>query len=168
MAQSTELEDRAAVADVIHEVARLYDEKRHADLNAIFTDDAEILYRYRGQRIDFSPPDGYKILKSFHDLCYFTQHLVSPHVLSVEGDRATARSPVHALHLQIRNDGSQNYWVIGATYSDEFQRVDGRWRMRKRLCVCPWIEGEFLSEGVRAYPTLPDYDVEEIAPPTGL
>lgn len=162
MVSESEVADRLAIVDVIQEVARAFDEKRHEDLNEIFSADAEILYRYRGQRLDFSPPDGYKVLKGFHDLCYFTQHLVSPHVLSVEGDAAKARSQVHALHLQIRNDGSHNHWVVGALYHDAFKRVEGRWRMSKRLCVCPWVEGEFQAEGVRVFPTLPDYDVEQL------
>jgi hypothetical protein len=163
MPQPDEATDRLAIAHTIQEVARGFDEKLHLEvLPQVFTEDASILYRLRGRRIDFSPPDGFPLFKSFHDLCYWTQHLVSPHVLTLGKDTATARTAVHALHLQIREDGSHNQWVIGATYHDDLVRDGGQWRIRKRLALCPWVEGDFLTEGVRSFPTLPDYDSETI------
>lgn len=155
--------DHIAIAHTIHEVARAFDEKLHDEvLPGTFTDNASILYRLRGQRIDFSMPGGLAQFKYFHDFCYWNQHLVSPHVLSIDGDTATARTPVHAAHLQIRNDGSHNHWVIAAVYHDELVREAGRWRIAKRLALCPYVEGDFLTEGVRSYPTLPDLDSETI------
>ena len=155
--------DQLAIAHTIQEVARAFDEKLHHELlPEVFTDDASVLYRLRGQRIDFSMPDGPGQVKYFHDLCYWTQHLVSPHVLSIDGDRATARTPVHALHMQVRNDGSHNQWVIGATYHDQLVRQGTQWRIAKRLAVCPYVEGDFLTDGVRSFPNLPDLDSETI------
>ena len=34
------------------------------------------------------------------------------------------------------------------------------WRIRKRKALCPYVEGDFLVEGVRLFPTLPDLDAE--------
>ena len=155
--------DRLDIAHTIQEVARAFDEKLHHEvLPQVFTDDASILYRLRGQRIDFSMPEGPGRVKSFHDLCYWTQHLVSPQILSIDGNRASTRTPVHALHLQIRNDGSHNQWVIGAVYHDELERQDGTWRIAKRLALCPYVEGDFLTEGVKAFPRMPDLDSDMI------
>lgn len=153
--------DRLAIIHTIQEVARAFDEKLHHEvLPQVFTDSAVVLYRLRGNRIDFSMPDGPAKVKSYHDLCYWTQHLVSPQVMSIDGDQATARTPVHALHLQIRNDGSHNQWVIGAVYHDDLVRQEGQWRIAKRVALCPYIEGDFLSEGVKSFPSLPDLDAE--------
>lgn len=161
MAQVGEANDQLAIMHTIQEVARAFDEKLHdALLPKVFTDKASILYRLRGKRIDMSMPDGLEVFKFFHVGCYWTQHLVSPHVLSIDGDRAKARTPVHALHLQIRDDGSHNHWVIGAVYHDELVRQGGMWRIDKRLALCPYVEGDYLTEGVRKYPTLPDLDSE--------
>ena len=152
-----------AITHTIQEVARAFDEKLHDQLlPEAFTDNASILYRLRGQRIDFSMPKGLAKFKYFHDICYWTQHLVSPHVLSIDGDTARARMPVHAVHLQIRNDGSHNHWVIAAVYHDELVRQSGRWRIEKRLALCPYVEGDFLTEGVRSFPTLPDLDSDAV------
>ena len=157
----TTTEDKLAITHTIQEVARAFDEKLHHELlPQVFTDDAIVLYRLRGQRLDFSMPDGPGRVKSFHDLCYWTQHLVSPHVISINGDQATARTAVHALHLQIRNDGTHNQWVIGATYHDELVRDGEQWRISKRLALCPYVEGDFLSDGVKSFPSMPDLDSE--------
>jgi hypothetical protein len=161
MADIDNTRDHIAITHTIQEVARAFDEKLHNQLlHKVFTDNATILYRLRGQRIDFSMPKGQGKFKYFHDLCQWTQHLVSPQVLSVDGDSAQARTPVHALHLQIRNDGSQNQWVIGAVYHDDLVRQSGQWRIEKRLALCPYVEGDLLMEGVKLFPTLPDFDSE--------
>ena len=161
MSGTTTAEDKLAITHTIQEVARAFDEKLHHEiLPQVFTDDAIVLYRLRGQRLDFSMPDGPGRVKSFHDLCYWTQHLVSPHVISINGDQATGRTAVHALHLQIRNDGTHNQWVIGATYHDELVRQQSGWRIAKRVALCPYVEGDFLSEGVKSFPELPDFDSE--------
>ena len=163
MSDSDITQDQLAIARTIHEVARAFDEKLHHELLPKgFSDDASVLYRLRGRRIDFSMPDGPSKVKYFHDLCYWTQHLVSPHVISIDGDRASARTNVHALHLQIRDDGSHNQWVIGAVYHDELVRQNERWRIAKRLALCPYVEGDFLTDGVRSFPNLPDLDRETI------
>ena len=154
-------EDEAAIAHTIRQVARAFDEKLHDELlPKAFDDNASILYRLRGARIDFSLPAGLPKFKYFHDRCYWTQHHVSPHVVSIDGDTARASTPVHAVHLQIREDGSHNHWVIAAVYHDELVRTGDMWRIRKRKALCPYVEGDFLVEGVRLYPTLPDLDRE--------
>lgn len=159
MSEFTVVEDKLAIIHTIQEVARAFDEKLHHELlPQVFTEDAAVLYRLRGQRLDFSMPDGPGKVRFFHDLCYWTQHLVSPQVISVDRDRASARTPVHALHLQIRDDGSHNQWVIGGTYHDELVREKSDWRIAKRVALCAYVEGDFLSEGVKSFPELPDFD----------
>jgi len=153
------LEDQLAITHVIQQVARAFDEKLHESLlPKSFTADAKILYRLRGQLIDFSMPAGVALFKRYHDLCYWTQHLVSPHLLSLTGDEARASTPVHAVHVQIRDDGSRNHWLIGAVYHDELVRGPEGWRIRERSVSCPYVEGDFLGSGVKVFATLPDYD----------
>ena len=154
-------EDELAIVRVIQQVARAFDEKLHDELlPRVFDERAAILYRLRGRRIDFSMPDGLAKFKYFHDRCYWTQHLVSPHVVSIDGDSARASTPVHAVHLQIRDDGSHNHWVIAAVYHDELVRRPEGWRIARRKALCPYVEGDFLVDGVRLYPKLPDLDRE--------
>jgi len=82
MPTSNSVQDTLAITHTIHEVARAFDEKLHLELlPQMFTEDAIVLYRLRGQRHDFSMPDGPAKIKQLHDLCYWTQHSVSPHVI---------------------------------------------------------------------------------------
>jgi len=152
------LADRVAIESVIRDVARAFDEKCHeALLPRCFTPDARILYRLRGADIDASMPDGIALFKHFHDRCYWTQHLVSPHVVELAGDHARAISPVHAVHLQVRNDDTRSQWLIGATYYDDLVRTADGWRIADRRAVCPHVEGDFLDTGVRLFVTVPAY-----------
>jgi hypothetical protein len=161
MNELRKLEDHLAIVHVIQQVARAFDEKLHDELlPKAFDDGATIFYRLRGTRIDFSMPNGLARFKYFHERCYWTQHHVSPHVVSIDGETARASTPVHADHQQIRNDGSHNHWVIAAVYHDELVRRPEGWRIRKRMALCPYVEGDFLVEGVRVFPTLPDLDRE--------
>lgn len=159
MTELRRLQDHIAIVHVIQQVARGFDEKRHDELlPQAFTADARILYYLRGQLIDFSLPAGLPMFKHYHERCWWTQHLVSPHVLAIDGDSARATTPVHAVHVQIREDGSRSNWLIGATYNDELVRTPAGWRIRSRSVPCGYVEGDFLESGVRLFPTLPAYD----------
>ena len=159
MSELRALEDRLAITHVIQQVARAFDEKMHDELlPKSFDEGARILYHLRGNRIDFSMPAGLELFKHYHDRCWWTQHLVSPHVVQLAGDRARASTPVHAVHVQIRNDGSRSNWLIAAVYHDELVRRADGWRISTRTVPCPYVEGDFLESGVRLYPTLPSYE----------
>jgi hypothetical protein len=159
MADTGTTEDRLAIAHVIGQVARAFDEKMHdALLPKCFEEQARILYRLRGRLIDFSMPGGLARFKFYHDRCFWTQHLVSPHIVEMAGDRARASTPVHAVHVQIRDDGSRNHWLIAAVYHDELVRGPQGWRIQSRTVPCPYVEGDFLEAGVRLFPTLPSYE----------
>jgi len=151
-------EDRVAIIHVIQQVARAFDEKMHDELlPKSFDENAKIIYRLRGSLIDFSPPAGFARFKHYHDRCYWTQHLVSPHVVEIAGDQARASTPVHAVHVQIRDDDTRNHWLIAAVYHDELVRRGDGWRIKKRTVPCPYVEGDFLEAGVKLFPTLPSY-----------
>jgi hypothetical protein len=159
MTDNQSLQDRLEITHIIQQAARAFDEKLHDELlPKTFLDDAQILYHLRGNLIDFSMPKGIELFKHYHDRCYWTQHLVSPHIVELAADQARASTPVHAVHVQIREDGSRNNWLIGAVYHDELVRHDGEWRIQKRTVPCPYVEGDFLESGVRLFATLPSYE----------
>ena len=152
------LQDRYAIAEIIQQVAQAFDQKLHDSLlKESFTPDAVIHYWLDGKLIDFSMPQGTELFKYYHDRCYWTQHLVSPQIVEVEACRARAVTPVHAVHVQILDDGSRNNWLIGATYHDELERRQEGWRIRHRTVSCPYVDGNFLEDGIQLFPSLPSY-----------
>jgi hypothetical protein len=98
------------------------------------------------------------VLEYYHSRCYATQHLVAPPTIEFEGDDvARTESPVHAVHVQVRHDGTRANWLLGAYYHDVLVR-DGRdWRIRERIARVTYENGTFL-EDVRLFPTLADYE----------
>lgn len=150
--------DQLAITRAIQLVARAYDHKRHDPLILeVFEHDAKQHYYLMGQFLDFSMPAGVAIVKGYHDRCYATQHLVSPPVIEFDGDLARTTSAVHAVHIQIRDDGTRSTWILGGYYHDVLARYGQTWRIRERIARATHEIGTFLAEGVRLYPTLPDY-----------
>ena len=151
------LEDHLAITRLIQQIARAYDHKRHHELlPQIFEENAKQHYYIVTRFVDFSMPGGIDLVKAYHDRCYATQHVVSPPVIEFEGDTARSTSAVHAVHVQIRHDGSRNNWVLGGYYHDVLVRHSSGWRIKERVAMATYETGEFLQD-VRCFPTLPDY-----------
>jgi hypothetical protein len=55
-----------------------------------------------------------------------TQHLLGPVVVELNGDRATARTHVRALH-RIRGAAGGEDWIVGGHYTYRLIRRNGRW-----------------------------------------
>lgn len=151
-------QDQLAITHSIQQVARAYDQKRHRELlPQVFVENARQHYYLLGRFIDFSLPGGIDLLVYYHARCYATQHLVAPPVIEFEGsDVARSESPVHAVHVQIRLDGSRANWILGGYYHDVLQREGSVWRIREREARVTYESGSFLEE-VRLFPTLADY-----------
>jgi hypothetical protein len=117
MADGGTTEDRLAIIHVIQQVARAFDEKMHdALLPKCFEEQARILYRLRGRLLDFSMPGGIARFKHFHDRCYWTQHLVSPHIVEINSDRARG---TRCTPCTCRSASLQHNWLIAAVYHDQ-------------------------------------------------
>lgn len=153
-----QLSDLLAITRTIQQIARAYDLKRHDEiLPQVFEPGAKQHYYLMGHFVDFSMPGGIELLKHYHDRCYATQHVVSPPVVDFDGEIARATSAVHAIHVQIRHDGSSQSWILGGYYHDILARHAGGWRIRERVAKGTHESGEFLQD-VRLFPTLPSYE----------
>ena len=159
MTEGLSAEDHAAITRLILLVANAFDQKKHdALLPRLFEENAETIYYLGGRVVDFSMPKGIELYKHYHDRCYWTQHLVAPTVIEVDGDVVRTASPVHAVHVQLREDGTRNDWLIAASYNDEIVRRPDGWRIRRRIVPCPYVTGEFLESGVKLFPHLPNFE----------
>jgi hypothetical protein len=69
-----------------------------------------------------------------------SQHMVSTHQISVDGDVATGRCSVLAQHVRRGTEGGSTL-LFGGWYEDEY-RVGARgWRITKRRIVASWSDG---------------------------
>ena len=69
-----------------------------------------------------------------------SQHIVSNHQVSIDGDTATSRCYLHAQHTLNETEGGDNY-VMAGRYIDKLVRVDSEWRITERQLMLDWTEG---------------------------
>ncbi len=69
-----------------------------------------------------------------------SHHMVSNHVVTVDGDTATSRCYLQAQHTRRGVDGGDN-WLLGGRYLDSLARTDAGWRITHRNLITVWTEG---------------------------
>ena len=155
-----EIADHLEIIQVIQRYAKALDEKHFALLGTVFTKDAQLVYLIGQQLLEFPMQDAEKTFKAFLLKCYWTSHLISDPVIELQGDSAHASSRVTATHMQIREDGSRNIWIVSGAYNDELIREAEGWRIRKRVTNAPYEQGNFLADGVREFDVAPSVRAE--------
>jgi|ERR1051326_835791 hypothetical protein len=150
-----EITDHVQIIQVVQRYAKAIDEKRFDVLAGLFTEDAELVYLIGEQLIERSVKEAESTFKAFLTRCLWTSHLVSDPVVDLQGDRAHASSRLTATHIQLRDDGSRNVWIVSGAYEDDLLRDARGWRIRKRVTIAPHEHGMFLSQGVREFHSPP-------------
>lgn len=128
----SEVEDLLAIQQLIAHYAVVVDRAEFDELDELFTPDA---------RIDFAtfggPVGDLPTVKAFlaSTLPGFTrtQHLMGLPAIELDGDRASARTSCTNPMVPPGRDGTDQVWLIGLWYDDEFVRTDGGWRFASRV-----------------------------------
>ena len=153
MSDTRNIADYIEISEVIQLYGRALDEKKYDLLKSVFIPDAELVYLLGEDLIKLPMSESDSLFRKFLTRCYWTSHLISTPVLTINGDAAESRSHVTATHIQVRGDGSQNIWIVSGAYEDDFVRTPEGWRIKKRIANAPYVEGTFIMEGVREYTT---------------
>jgi hypothetical protein len=121
--------DKAQIAEVLIRYASGIDGKDWALFRTCWTDEVDIDY---GDLGTFTDADEFTaLMRQVHDGMGQTYHRISNIVIEVDGERATARSYVHAVLMAVPGDA--NSWIDAlGHYDDELVRRAGEWRIRKR------------------------------------
>ncbi len=69
-----------------------------------------------------------------------SQHMISNHDVTIDGDTATSRCYFHAQHVRRGAEGGPNYIVAGI-YADDFLRTSAGWRIKHRTLTVLWTDG---------------------------
>jgi hypothetical protein len=69
-----------------------------------------------------------------------TQHNITNQYVVVDGDTARCWSYCVALHFETPGNGHDDL-AMGVQYRDELERVDGGWRIARRVTVPQWVRG---------------------------
>jgi 3-phenylpropionate/cinnamic acid dioxygenase small subunit len=122
-------EDESQIAEVLIRYATGIDFKDWALFRTCWADEVDIDYGDLGK---FTNADEFTTLMTqIHHGMGQTYHRISNLVIDVDGDRATARSYVHALLMAIPRDSASWVDALGH-YDDELVRTPEGWRIGKR------------------------------------
>lgn len=70
----------------------------------------------------------------------FSHHMVSNHVVEVEGDKAKCKCYFQAQHVRTSTPEGVNFLIAGK-YEDELIRVNKEWKIASRVLTKIWTEG---------------------------
>ena len=132
-----ELHDRALISDLLLRFARALDERDWEGYAGLYADDGVL-------QLPWGPPrpraglaeDTEANLGRFHA----TQHISSNHQITLEGDRATSRSYLQAVHV-VDPDAKDGHWTLGGWYECTYRRTPDGWRFTRVAITPVWQTG---------------------------
>ena len=137
-----QLLDRMEITDLVNRVAVAVDSRDWEGVRSCFADEVEVDYTSLNGgapatvRADDLVAGWRGGLSGFEA----TQHIVTNHVIAIEGDEATCRAYVHATHLLAARFGDP-LWKVAGSYTYRLQRTPVGWKARAMTFSATWGEG---------------------------
>ncbi|MFY9329445.1 MAG: nuclear transport factor 2 family protein [Georgfuchsia sp.] len=130
--------DTEAIIQVINLYALGIDTQRWELFDLVFTPD---------MRCDYGPTSIWQDLETFkrdfeafHDPFDGTQHVMTNHLVKVDGDKACATTYGHWRLIRKCLDGG-DFWEGNGWYDDKLVKTSAGWRIRERTCRIIWWGG---------------------------
>ena len=121
--------DKEQIAEVLIRYATGIDFKDWSLLRTCWTEDVDVDYGEVGRYSGADAITG--LMEQLHGAMGPTYHRLTNFSIAVDGDRATARSYVHAVLQAIPDDAASWVEALGH-YDDEFVRTSDGWRIARR------------------------------------
>jgi len=131
------MNDHQAIVDLTIAYAWALDTKQVEQLRDIFTPDATASLR----GVDCEGVDAIinRIGGSVTRLDA-TQHVISNHQVTIDGDQATCRCQLQSQHVKHGVEGGDTF-LIGGYYEDRLARTSDGWRITHRVMAQTWTTG---------------------------
>ena len=140
--------DRARISDLLFSFARALDSRDADAYVANFADDGVV------EIPDPASASGEMIVIPRHRMretltkgvfrFTATHHLSANHQIEIEGDAATSRSYLQAVHV---GESRFDHWDAGGWYDCTYRRIDGEWKFVNVRLTAVWMQGE--PRGIR-------------------
>ncbi|KAA8886169.1 nuclear transport factor 2 family protein [Nocardia colli] len=127
-----EISDRLEIQDLMVRYSHAVDTRQWELLDDIFTVDAHIDYSAMGGAAGDVAATKKFLAAMLPNFPAF-QHLISNSSITLDGDTATGRTMCHNPMLLSGGDGPPSLMLCGLWYLDTFARVDGQWRIARRV-----------------------------------
>jgi 3-phenylpropionate/cinnamic acid dioxygenase small subunit len=134
------LYDRMEIIDTINRYATSVDTRDWDLFLTCYTDEmnADMVSIGFHEPIDMRAEDFLEIIKQAVDPYESTQHLISNHVIHINGDNATCVCYLQAQHFRQDEDGAHAL-LIGGYYANSLVRTPEGWRINKYKVVKTWM-----------------------------
>ncbi|MFK3677841.1 nuclear transport factor 2 family protein [Microbacterium sp. NPDC090218] len=138
--------DWLAITRAIARYGRFADQRRFADMAALFaTDGRMLMFRPRAEEAAESPQGHEQLVAAFEALTAFvaTSHVLAPSDVEVDGDTARAHTCCMSHHIRETPEGRVRF-TLADRYEDTLVRIDGRWLFQERRKYTDWTESVAL------------------------
>jgi 3-phenylpropionate/cinnamic acid dioxygenase small subunit len=122
--------DKAEIAEVLIRYATGIDRRDWPLFRTCWTADVSADYEQVGQFTDAEQLTD--VMRLIHDAMGPTYHRMSNIAITVDGDRAVARTYVHAVLLLVPGDSTNWFDAVGH-YDDEFSKTADGWQISRRV-----------------------------------
>ncbi len=131
------MDDRTAIVDLTIRYCWALDDRDWAVFDDVFAPDATARL---GKHDCADRPAIVARCRHALDRLDASHHMVSNHVVEIDGDTATSRCYVQAQHIRRGIDGGDN-WLLGGRYVDQMSRTSAGWQITRRDLVTVWTDG---------------------------
>ena len=139
---TTATEDRLAILELIGNLALLLDARDWGALERLFTNPVHLdrTSLFGGEPETLSPAElveGYRQTLGKLDAVH---HLITSHVISLDGDEATCAANMMGTHVLANNSGGP-IWTVGGRHDYKFKRTADGWRIAGWTFTIQWATG---------------------------
>ena len=143
------LGDCAFITDVVNAVGTFADLGKWSQLQQLFTAEVTVDYTslFEGEVQNISNKQLITQWQSILPGFEATQHLITNHQITVDGDNATVIAQVRATH-KLGNE----LWIVGGYYIDELVRTEEGWKVKSIQYNALYEEGNraLIEQAARA------------------
>jgi hypothetical protein len=123
----TERDDRQDISDLLVRYATGIDRRDWPLFRTVFTDDCELDY---GEIGSWKGVDSVtEFMEQAHAMAGYTMHRLTNQAITIDGDKAAARTYIDAVIMAGGNQAGVNAWGF---YEDEIIRAGDGWRIARR------------------------------------
>jgi 3-phenylpropionate/cinnamic acid dioxygenase small subunit len=136
--------DRAAISDVQLRYATGLDMRDWAAYRSIFTDEIDVDFSsvFGGAARKVSADRWTEAAKKTVGCLKATQHMITNHVITIDGDKALCVAYVQAQHY-FPNDRGESTQTMGGYYTNHFVRTPHGWKIRSCKLTLTWNTGNW-------------------------
>jgi hypothetical protein len=139
---TTETEDRRVILELVGRLTLLLDAGDWDELERLFTNPLHLdrTSLFGGEPETLSPDElveGYRQTLGKLDAVH---HLITSHVITLDGDEATCAANMMGTHVLANNSGGP-IWTVGGRHDYQFKRTADGWRIAGWTFTIQWATG---------------------------